>query len=675
MRNIQITAGADLRVDEEELRKSLQQRFPDRLPSQLTLEIVVPEYVELYEHIRCQSTRSNKRVAADQSRALMAAQKQMSASALWGGRIIVELSKRYGYRAAAQSCSKFLAHRFVDTVVSLGRYQLDDGTARGFGVSMLTDIGSSAPARALHVYREEELLEIIVRDPESNNYTRIYVPPDSVDNTDSHQLFANLQDDVLSIPLDVWLEYVVPQCVAEQASGIAGYLRWAPDRGFFSSEGLVWSRSETGVSAEPRFVEPPHLIGISSARSDGADARAILHCYQEPPAIQLGPHVFFPPGMDLTALTDQSSNLRTVVQKIDDRTWKAPTVWHAVAWLVNLVGWDRKARPVQNFSEDSDLRTMAPGALLFRGQADRNWDLVPRLHRDDSVANRRALARFVFAMMYLQRQADSTSQTYQAELATAQHYGLPTALLDFTLDPRIAGFFAVDSDDPNLGSEAAIYWMPLQTVCDLGGIVVLAPYWVERIYRQKGCFIDYEPLNADSPKDIKSRCFSIRFPRDSRYRSTDIAGIREGILPESEWFERAVQWARKAKIYLDTPEGGKDGHIVPEAYANDLVKYAGPPEFNIGSMDPNMALKRIDLVIEVIRWLALTLENDGKKFTFQMDCSVIAQLAQDNPGVFTAMRLAGSAARSGDLAQYELSSDPTGVRSLLRSVLECLNEP
>lgn len=86
---------------------------------------------------------------------------------------------------------------------------------------------------------------------------------------------------------------------------------------------------------------------------------------------------------------------------------------------------------------------------LFRGQVRRR-PLVPSLLRLDPEAGREAAAR----MQRFLHWVESTSMVQQmlpdlpSCIAVAQHYGLPTRLLDVTREPRIAGFFASHAASP-----------------------------------------------------------------------------------------------------------------------------------------------------------------------------------------------------------------------------------
>lgn len=88
------------------------------------------------------------------------------------------------------------------------------------------------------------------------------------------------------------------------------------------------------------------------------------------------------------------------------------------------------------------------GALAFRGQAKSAWALQTSLYRSGranllrySVETLREFHGHLEAMTGLQVDADKPTE-FGRMVAIAQHYGLPTPLLDWTLSPYIAAWFA-----------------------------------------------------------------------------------------------------------------------------------------------------------------------------------------------------------------------------------------
>jgi FRG domain len=107
-----------------------------------------------------------------------------------------------------------------------------------------------------------------------------------------------------------------------------------------------------------------------------------------------------------------------------------------------------------------------PGAqgYLFRGQGDAAWHVVPNLYRltpnihASSIAENYDLLEAQLIDRFFQEglpYLPAISRSYSNDRALAQHFGAPTRLLDWSEDPLVAAFFAVEKWD--LHTDAAIF--------------------------------------------------------------------------------------------------------------------------------------------------------------------------------------------------------------------------
>src|ERR1700730_8777206 len=79
----------------------------------------------------------------------------------------------------------------------------------------------------------------------------------------------------------------------------------------------------------------------------------------------------------------------------------------------------------------------------FRGKT-RNWPMLSSFGRRDESGRENAIQRLANFHAWLKRVSDlqPIANDVDATLAVAQHYGIPTHLIDFSTDPRVAAFFA-----------------------------------------------------------------------------------------------------------------------------------------------------------------------------------------------------------------------------------------
>lgn len=107
-----------------------------------------------------------------------------------------------------------------------------------------------------------------------------------------------------------------------------------------------------------------------------------------------------------------------------------------------------------------------PNNYIYRGQADSRWILQSSLERMLGSALDRdrlvrleehALRSFKSKFHLYDKDGNNTPNSTLAWLASMQHYGVPTRLLDFSLSPYIALFFAFDSHIPSAHENLALY--------------------------------------------------------------------------------------------------------------------------------------------------------------------------------------------------------------------------
>ncbi|WP_165188544.1 FRG domain-containing protein [Caulobacter soli] len=87
---------------------------------------------------------------------------------------------------------------------------------------------------------------------------------------------------------------------------------------------------------------------------------------------------------------------------------------------------------------------------VFRGHSDSAWKLRPKIGREDILGPWDPAAEISLFEEFCRRARQfeaGVEFTYWDWLALAQHYGLPTRLLDWTENPLVAAYFAMASNE------------------------------------------------------------------------------------------------------------------------------------------------------------------------------------------------------------------------------------
>lgn len=103
----------------------------------------------------------------------------------------------------------------------------------------------------------------------------------------------------------------------------------------------------------------------------------------------------------------------------------------------------------------------------YRGQGDASWGLVPKIYRPEFAYADEKELRHEFQSAGLQLVGISVPKDRWDWYFLMQHYGAPTRLLDWTTNPLVALFFALESHSEK------------QLTCD-AAVWILDPWWLNK---------------------------------------------------------------------------------------------------------------------------------------------------------------------------------------------------
>ena len=232
-----------------------------------------------------------------------------------------------------------------------------------------------------------------------------------------------------------------------------------------------------------------------------------------------------------TSLTDYSGALfwaeviaDLLIALIDESTRNVTSDLSKYAYGDNLI-------VVESFAQFDEAMEGASKTALCRGVSNHEYALLPSLFRhpniDDATIREHNLM-WVFkthAKAHLDRLPESEVEW----LTIAQHHGLPTRLLDWSLSPLVACFFAVQSLSTH---DAAVY------VYDVGKFGKEEDINISNLHK----IIAFFPSHATKRVTAQSGMFTIHPTKDMKLESENIKKILIPANKKKHFLEKLVKY-------------------------------------------------------------------------------------------------------------------------------------
>jgi len=200
--------------------------------------------------------------------------------------------------------------------------------------------------------------------------------------------------------------------------------------------------------------------------------------------------------------------------------------------------------------------------VIYRGVKSANFELIPKIRRitlppkcESIETNEKDIMR-----LFKERALPYLSKAPKSEwewLAYGQHYGLPTRLLDWTRNPLVALYFAVEEDriDGTVDQDSAVYIFDnkqyLQTdkyedPYELKGVEkFIPPHITTRITAQSSVFtIHPYPFDAFTSENITKIIFPIEIRPDLKKTLNKFGIHRASLFPGLDGLASHIQWLR-----------------------------------------------------------------------------------------------------------------------------------
>lgn len=327
---------------------------------------------------------------------------------------------------------------------------------------------------------------------------------------------------------------------------------------------------------------------------------------------------------DLAPFRRQIDEIWRQVKMIDEKTWEVESPWHAAIICIDLMAKGASGEPLDekraHISDLSQINGLPAFHYVFRGEGNFTYPLCPSYFRPYNNARHpelsRAINNFAAMLKYASDHCfanETGTQNFNIMLfvSAAQHYLGNTPLMDWTTDPCVAVGFGADYDPKT--SSSVVYALPTFRAVKHNATFYLPPPFVERLYLQRGLFI--ETREREDDRALQKSCLSIRFKENREFKvirnGNEIPNLMVPMPDLDKLANHAKQLAAKGiQLITDSVKAPEDAeHILK----TEWDKIGGLPAFLMPALGAEHAENWREALLEMIERLSHLQTKEGLK--------------------------------------------------------------